>query len=46
MVIDDLRAYLQIIDVASILMFHYDIIGHAFRLRDQSVEALAIVVPV
>lgn len=48
---DNLRAYLQIIDVASILGLDYDICDHAFQLfrdccsatclRNRSVEALA-----
>lgn len=48
---DNLRAYLQIIDVASILGLDYDISDHAFQLfrdcssatclRNRSVEALA-----
>ena len=50
-VVDNLRAYLQIIDVASILGLDYDIADHAFELfrdcssatclRNRSVEALA-----
>ncbi|KAL2241357.1 UNVERIFIED_CONTAM: Plant-specific TFIIB-related protein 1 [Sesamum indicum] len=50
-VVDNLRAYLQIIDVASILGLDYDISDHAFQLfrdcssatclRNRSVEALA-----
>ncbi|KAF6149772.1 hypothetical protein GIB67_017505 [Kingdonia uniflora] len=50
-VVDNLRAYLQIIDVASILRLDYDISDHAFQLfrdcssatclRNRSVEALA-----
>nr|GMC94967.1 plant-specific TFIIB-related protein 1 [Ipomoea batatas] len=50
-VVDNLRAYLQIIDVASILGLEYDISDHAFQLfrdcssatclRNRSVEALA-----
>lgn len=50
-VMDNLRAYLQIIDVASILGLDYDISDHAFQLfrdcssatclRNRSVEALA-----
>ncbi|CAH9067325.1 unnamed protein product [Cuscuta europaea] len=49
--VDNLRAYLQIIDVASILGLEYDISDHAFQLfrdcssatclRNRSVEALA-----
>ncbi|KAM5576201.1 plant-specific TFIIB-related protein 1 [Rosa sericea] len=50
-VVDNLRAYMQIIDVASILGLDYDISDHAFQLfrdccsttclRNRSVEALA-----
>ncbi|XP_059623698.1 plant-specific TFIIB-related protein 1 [Cornus florida] len=50
-VVDNLRAYLQIIDVSSILGLDYDITDHAFQLfrdcssatclRNRSVEALA-----
>nr|DAD24378.1 TPA_asm: hypothetical protein HUJ06_025842 [Nelumbo nucifera] len=50
-VVDNLRAYLQIIDVSSILGLDYDISDHAFQLfrdcssatclRNRSVEALA-----
>ncbi|XP_051126812.1 plant-specific TFIIB-related protein 1 [Andrographis paniculata] len=50
-VMDNLRAYLQILDVASILGLEYDISDHAFQLfrdcssatclRNRSVEALA-----
>ncbi|XP_009601399.1 plant-specific TFIIB-related protein 1 [Nicotiana tabacum] len=50
-VVENLRAYLQIIDVASILRLDYDISDHAFQLfrdcssatclRNRSVEALA-----
>ncbi|PON67688.1 TFIIB transcription factor [Parasponia andersonii] len=50
-VVDNLRAYMQIIDVASILGLEYDISDHAFQLfrdccsatclRNRSVEALA-----
>ncbi|VFQ85656.1 unnamed protein product [Cuscuta campestris] len=50
-VVDNIRAYLQIIDVASILGLEYDISDHAFQLfrdcssstclRNRSVEALA-----
>lgn len=50
-VVDNLRAYMQIIDVASILQLDYDISDHAFQLfrdccsatclRNRSVEALA-----
>ena len=50
-VVDNLRAYLQIIDVASILRLDSDISEHAFQLfrdcssatclRNRSVEALA-----
>ncbi|KAJ4963739.1 hypothetical protein NE237_023678 [Protea cynaroides] len=50
-VVDNLRAYLQIIDVSSILRLDYDISDHAFQLfrdcssatclRNRSVEALA-----
>ncbi|KMT09046.1 hypothetical protein BVRB_6g137500 [Beta vulgaris subsp. vulgaris] len=50
-VVDNLRAYLQILDVASILALDYDISDHAFQLfrdcssatclRNRSVEALA-----
>ncbi|XP_031255092.1 plant-specific TFIIB-related protein 1 [Pistacia vera] len=50
-VVDNLRAYMQIIDVASILDLDYDISDHAFQLfrdccsatclRNRSVEALA-----
>ncbi|XP_038708083.1 plant-specific TFIIB-related protein 1 isoform X2 [Tripterygium wilfordii] len=50
-VVDNLRAYMQIIDVASILRLDYDISDHAFQLfrdccsatclRNRSVEALA-----
>ncbi|KAL6867667.1 hypothetical protein ACP4OV_015691 [Aristida adscensionis] len=49
--VDSLRAYLQIVDVASILRLHRDIADHAFELfkdcssatclRNRSVEALA-----
>lgn len=51
MVVDNLRAYLQIVDVASILGLEHDISDHAFQLfrdcssatclRNRSVEALA-----
>lgn len=51
MVVDNLRAYLQIIDVSSILGLDYDVCDHAFQLfrdcssstclRNRSVEALA-----
>ncbi|KAF4350268.1 hypothetical protein F8388_017652 [Cannabis sativa] len=50
-VVDNLRAYMQIVDVASILGLDYDISDHAFQLfrdccsatclRNRSVEALA-----
>lgn len=50
-VMDNLRAYMQIIDVASILGLDYDVCNHAFQLfrdccsatclRNRSVEALA-----
>ncbi|GAB4847127.1 Plant-specific TFIIB- protein 1 [Ancistrocladus abbreviatus] len=50
-VVDNLRAYLQIVDVASILRLEHDISDHAFQLfrdcssatclRNRSVEALA-----
>jgi len=50
-VVDNLRAYLQIVDVASILGLEHDISDHAFQLfrdcssatflRNRSVEALA-----
>lgn len=49
--VDNLRAYMQIIDVASILGLEYEISDHAFQLfrdccsatclRNRSVEALA-----
>lgn len=49
--VDHLRAYLQIIDVSSILGLDHDVVDHAFQLfrdccsatclRNRSIEALA-----